>query len=361
MQKGNKIRHSLKNIWNRKLYQWWRHYNDEFLDGSMRFPLIRIGQSHRELGHWNSVSRTLTLSEAHISGDPWLSVMETLRHEMAHQYVDEILMVQDEPPHGQAFREACQQLRCAPTCSKSSVWNSSTSGWDSQNKILRRLKKVLSLANSPNEFEAQVAVQKARHLLFKYSIDLVELDEERHFSTRCLGEVKGRRSSHEFWLGMILNEYFFVEVLWAESYNPALDKTGSILQIFGTPANLDMAEYVFHFLIDLLQRLWQDYKLAQSITFNRERQRYFAGIVEGFYYKLQEQDKTIRETEGLVWQGDPKLSAFYRHLNPHVQTRAWGAAARTQAYFDGLREGRRLTIHKPVDRSSNSLQRYLTD
>ena len=361
MQNGNEIRRSLKNTWNRKLYQWWRHYNDEFLDGSMKLPLIRIGQAHRELGHWNSARRTLTLSEAHISGDPWLSVMETLRHEMAHQYVDEILTVHDEPPHGQAFREACQRLRCAPARGKSSVRNPSTPGWDSQNKILRRLKKVLSLANSPNEFEAHVAVQKARYLLFKYSIDLVELDEERHFSTRGLGEVKGRRSSHELWLGMILNEYFFVEVLWAESYNPAFDKTGSILKIFGTPANLDMAEYVFHFLNGLLQHLWQDYKSAQAVTSNRERQRYFTGIVEGFYRKLQEQDRAIRETQGLVWQGDPELSAFYRHLNPRVQTRAWRAAARTQVYFDGLREGQRLTIHKPVERSSNPVQRFMTD
>ncbi len=358
MKPSDALWQDLRVAWNRKLTHWWGYYNQEYLSEALKPPLIRIGRGDGMLGRWDGTLRTLTISEVHIERDPWLSVMETLRHEMAHQYVQEVLKVEDEGPHGAAFKEACHQLRCSP---RAQATGEELKGVDDagEEKVLRVLKKVLSLADSPNEHEAQVAVQKARHLLVKYNIDLVELDEARRFDTCCLGQVKGRRASYELWLASILNTFFFVEVIWAHSYDALRDRMGSVLQIFGTPANLEMAEYVYTYLLHLLDRFWEEYKAANGLRANRERQRFFAGMLEGFYRKLDAQEKTIQETQALVWKGDSRLREYYRYLNPRVQTRYGGGVAQTRVYQDGVREGGRVRIHRPVGESGKGGGGYL--
>ncbi|MDA0745422.1 MAG: DUF2786 domain-containing protein [bacterium] len=346
----------LHESWNRKLYHWWTHYNREYLSSALTRPVIRLSRSERELGHWNGTTRTLSVSQIHIHRDSWASVLETLRHEMAHQYAQEVLHAENEPPHGPAFKQACHVLRCNPRATASAQDLQA----ETDPTLLRRLKKLLSLSGSPNENEAQVAVQKARHLLIKYNIDLVELDRERHFSYRHLGKVKGRRTSAEIWLAALLNEFFFVEVIWAHSYDALQNRSGTLLQIFGTPENLDMADYVYHYLTNLLDNLWKDYKKQNNIRANRERQRYYTGVLEGFYRKLKEQEKGLQETQALVWKGDARLHTYYRYLNPRVHTRRGGGVSDTPAYRDGLQDGRNVTIHKPVREKGSGFGGHLT-
>jgi hypothetical protein len=342
------LKGELRTAWTRKLAHWWRHYNEEYLAAELRAPMFGIGRGERTLGQWDGIHRTLMISEAHIVRDPWLTVMETLRHEMAHQYVDEVLRPEGGGPHGPAFQKACRRLRCSSLPGEGDGSSEPAGTGEEDGKILRVLKKVLSLAGSPNEHEAQSAVQKARYLLAKYNIDLIELDRERRFGNRCLGEVKGRRAPLEIWLASILNEFFFVEVIWAHSYDAARDRAGTILQIFGTPENLEMAEYVYDYVLQLLGGLWEAYKAHNGLRGNRERQRFFSGVVEGLYNKLRDQDRRIQQTEALVWKGDPALQSYYRYFHPRIRTRYGGGVSRTPAYRDGLREGARVTIHKPI-------------
>ena len=346
MKQAERLKLDLRTAWTRKLYLWWGYYNEEYLSGALKRPVIRLGGGEGTLGSWDGTRRVLTVSDRHVERDAWLQVMETLRHEMAHQVVDEVLEAADEAPHGAAFREACRRLRCRPNprATRADVGG----GEAEDDRVVRVLKKVLSLASSPNEYEAQTAVQKARQLLVKYNIDLVELDRERRFETRCLGGVKGRRTSAELWLASLLNRFFFVEVLWVQSYDARRDRPGSILQIYGTPQNLDMADYVYGYLFALLDRLWKAYRVENDIRSNRERQRYFSGVLEGFYRKLEAQERRLEETRALVWKGDSRLKAFYRYLNPRVETRYGGGVNPTEAYRDGVREGRRVTIQRPI-------------
>ena len=358
------LERQLYEAWNQQLYRWWHDYNNEYLSQALKVPIIRLGDAELELGNWLASTRTLTISTAHIERDPWLAVMQTLRHEMAHQYVGEILMVTNESPHGPAFRTACQKLRCSPRASgtgrhSSDPLSSLPNGGQPQLKILQTLKKVLSLAASPNEHEAQAAVRKARYLLIKYNIDLVELNEQRRFDTRCLGEVKGRHASYEHWLASILNSFFFVEILWTHSYNAQRKKPGRVLQIYGTEENLDMAEYVYSYLLNLLDRMWESYRSNGRRRVRQNRQHYFEGVLEGFFRKLQTQDQTFHDIHALVWKGDAQLRSYYRYLNPRIRTQSFGGGRRSQTYVDGLKEGHTVTIHKPVSDQGTGLGGYL--
>ena len=286
-----------------------------------------------------------------------------MRHEMAHQYAHEVLKAESEVPNGQAFAQACEKLRCSPraTALGGDLEQPAQAPPHAEDGILRRLKKLLSLSSSPNEHEAEVAMQKARHLLMKYNIDLIQADQERRFERRTLGSVKGRHTSAEIWLAAILNEFFFVEVLWAHSYEAVRNRVGTILEVYGTPQNLEMAEYVYGYLTNLVPMLWNTYRNENGLESNRERQRYFAGVLEGFYRKLKEQSKTLVESQALVWKGDNQLRSFYRHINPRVTTRYGGGVTQTRAYQDGLADGRQVTINKPVSESTSGVRRQLTE
>ena len=147
---------------------------------------------------------------------------------------------------------------------------------------------------------------------------------------------------------MILHEFFFVEVLWSPTYQPLSDREGTILQIYGTPANLDMAEYVYAFLSGLLGQLWAGYKERQGLRGERQRQAYYVGVLQGVYGALREQEGRISASQALVWKGDPRLQEYYRYLNPRVRVRRSGGVAATPAYQHGMEEGRRVRIHRPL-------------
>lgn len=340
----------LERAWGRALYRWWEHTNREYLHGALRRPQIHLGDGEAHLGEWDPAQRRITISRQHIRRDPWTAVLDTLRHEMAHQFVWEVLGARDERPHGEAFRQACQRLRCDPRPTAAAH----VAGDDEQ-RVVRLVRKLLSLGDSPNENEAQAAVNKAQRLLLEYNIDLVEADAARAFERRQLGRVKGRHPAWELWLAMILNEYFFVEVLWVRSYDAPRDREGTLLEIYGTATNLDMAEYVYDYLSQLLERLWDDYRTARGLTDNRERMRYFAGVLQGFHGKLGRQRADLAEgaadvpaTRDLVWQGDPQLQAWYRWHNPRIQTRQTGGVAASDAFRHGVEEGRRVSLRRPV-------------
>lgn len=358
MLQADALHAQLRTAWTRKLVMWWQHYNTLYLQDALRLPVMRLGEGLSTLGYWQREQRTLTISQEHIARDAWLAVMDTLRHEMAHQYVDEVLQVRDEEPHGASFRSACEKLRCSPRAqARGEDLDGEETGDD---RILRLLQKVLSLANSPNENEAQAAMQKAHQLLMKYNIDLVALDQKRRFEMRNLGEVKGRHTSAELWMGSLLGRFFFVEVLWVQSYDAQRDQLGTVMQIYGTPENLDMALYVYDYLTRVLDELWRLYREDRQIKNNRERQRYFAGVLAGFYQKLESQEQNLAQSEALVWRGDVQLQAYFRYMNPHVQTRKGGGVRMTEAYQAGVQDGQNVVIHRPVERGGDGVRGLIT-
>ncbi|ABW68891.1 DUF2786 domain-containing protein [Desulfosudis oleivorans] len=352
MNNSDDTRYQLYGAWNRHLYQWWDYYNSLYLKGGLKRPVIRLSSLKAVLGQWDAANRTLTLSLFHIEADDWFRVMDTLRHEMAHQYVDEVLRPVGESAHGPAFKAACQKLRCGHKSSDQGVPQE-------EGRALRRLKKVLSLAASPNENEAQLAMQKARELMLKYNLDRVALDCERDFFSRTLGTIKARHTSAELRMASLLGRFFFVEVLWQHTYDALQDKAGTVLMVYGTPSSLEMAHYVYDYLWMVMEALWTQYRTVNKVPGHQQRQRYFAGVLDGFYRKLEKQERAIQEIQALVWQGDPRLTGYYRYLNPRIRTCYGGGVHATGVYHAGVNDGRKVTLHKPIQEKKSSHGGYI--
>ncbi|MHC4813698.1 MAG: DUF2786 domain-containing protein [Planctomycetota bacterium] len=336
----------------RELLVWWQYYNDLYTRCALEEPVMRITSATSRLGEWNRDLRILSISQVHIEQDPWLEVMDTLRHEMAHQYVDEVLRVTDEPPHGPAFRRACELLRVG-------LRPEDENHRKHDDRIVQVVSKLLALAGSPNEHEARLALTKARELLLRHNIAAAEVGAsgDRRFGLRRLGPVRGRHHHYETVIGTLLRDYFFVRVIWVHTYDPHRDKAGSVLEVHGTETNLEMAEYVYQYLTNTLGLLWGEYqKTARRGKRTRgphERLRYFAGIVEGFRDTLRQQANTMEQQHALVFKGDQQLDHHVRYHHPRLESRRTGGTRTTRAFEDGKREGRNLRLRKPITASRN--------
>ncbi|WP_434045762.1 MULTISPECIES: SprT-like domain-containing protein [Sorangium] len=321
----------------------------------LRSASIELSDAASRLGRWISEARTVEISRPLVLTQPWGVVIEVLKHEMAHQYVHEVLGVTDEAAHGPAFREVCARLGIDATASgmpaagPSRADPGAAAGSDAaaDARILDRIARLLALADSPNAHEAQAAMGAAQRLMLKYNLDVAKARAARQYGFHHLGEPSGRVGESERIVGGILGKHFFVEAIWVPVYAPLDGKRGSVLEICGTSANLEMAAYVHAFLHHTAEQLWREHKRAHGVKGNKDRRTYMAGVMLGFLEKLNTERKASAE-QGLVWVRDADLDTYYRSRHPHVQHLRHAGNQRTAAHAHGREAGRKIVLHRPM-------------
>src|SRR6202030_3022245 len=118
---------------------------------------------------------------------------------------------------------------------------------DATARAVERIARLLALAESPNVHEAEAATLAAQRLMLKYNID-ARTRPPTGYDFRTLGVPTGRVEESQRILAGILARHFFVEVIWIPVYRPLEGKRGSVLEVCGSPANLEMAAYGHAFL-----------------------------------------------------------------------------------------------------------------
>jgi len=93
----------------RELRRLYEQLNERWFDERLKRPVLALADTTRRLGQWTRATRTLELSRSLVFARPWREVIGVLEHEMAHQYVDEVLGVVDETPHGPTFQRVCAE------------------------------------------------------------------------------------------------------------------------------------------------------------------------------------------------------------------------------------------------------------
>lgn len=335
----------------RALTEDWRNLNYSLFQDRMRPPSMMLADASGFLGRWVRAGRTIEVSRAFVLDQPWGVVMEVLKHEMAHQYVDEVLGVRDETAHGPVFQRVCADRGidggATGVPAASGPGDAATAG------VLDKIAKLLALAGSPNEHEAQLAMNTAQKLMLKHNLDAVRAKAARGYVYKHLGEPTGRVEESARYLAAILSEHFFVQCIWVGLWRVREGKSASVLEVIGTPENVSMAEYVYSFLDHTADAQWTLHKRQQGIRGDRDRRAFRTGVMMGFLEKLRAERKGQQET-GLVWAGDPALEAYYQRRYPRVRTISRSAAARTEAHADGREAGKTLVLHKGVDGSKGS-------
>ena len=319
----------------------------------IRKPLFRLADMNRQLGTWSVAKGEISISRNLVMNYPWDTVREVLRHEIAHQYAEQEWGQDSERPHGAMFQKACNLLRADPAASQkiNAFYERSADGLKSNDKILNRIKKLMALAESTNRHEAEAAMTKAHELIARYNIDLHAQTASRDFISVFAGQPALRHTRDNYHLANLLQTFYFVQGLWVSAYVVTKGKMGRVLEISGTPPNIDIALYVYDYVRKFIDTQWTAYNRNKKLNAYR-RVDYAVGIIQGFQTKLDTAERLRREADekfALIEAGDPLLDRYITYRYPY--TRSFRRNNYTQddrVLADGRQVGQSLIIAKGI-------------
>ncbi len=333
-------------------------------------PALELSAGTRIVGRWDKFGRTIRVSTGIIERCSWDVVLQVFKHEMAHQYVDEVLGQHDDPPHGQAFQFACERLgvllffRKANGLIPEFLSRLEINSPTEQSRLLTKVEKLLSLANSTNEHEAALAMEKANDLLRKYNLERLDQVYPDNYVRVIINEEPKRLDAQRRRIATLLLNYFFVKVVYSTLFDARTCETYQTVELLGTKENVMIAEYVYHFLVRQVNRLWQNYHEATGVS-HRQRLSYVLGVLAGLEERLRQaearaQGRSEVPVSALVRAKDQGLRAFTALLFPRLYTaKRKGLSLFRETFTAGTFEGRRLTINKPISKTDGYLGRLL--
>ena len=347
---------------------------------SLASPAFMISDSQITLGSWHAETRTISISATLINGYSWDAVINVLKHEMAHQYVHEIMGRAEEQPHGDSFSKACAKLGVifpfnAASGDTPKVFTADRShGFDSEyNRKISKVRKMLSLAGSGNRHEAEAAMSKANSFIRKYNLERLNSIESSRYTYDIINTGKKRLPIIERRVANLLIDYFYVDVVYSELFDPQLLEFHKTIELLGTRENVAFARHAYDFLMGRAEYLWRGYR-KESKAPGKLRKTYILGLLQGFREKLakDEQKESMpdaissslarhKTVSALILAQDPGLSDFTTQRFPRlrkVRYRSSGIYC-ADTYTAGKAEGKKITIHKTVKHEAGNLGRVL--
>jgi hypothetical protein len=325
-------------------------------------PVILIScQMTEKLGLWDPETRCISIAWHLIEKYPWNVVVDVLKHEMAHQIVTDLFKLEDG--HGECFGRACAMLGVTGWAARATGdlpegfvdWKDRGvvgSGDSEEDRLLRRVEKLLALASSENEHEAALAMQRVQEIYARHNIGRLENKQKPEMVSLNISSNLKRIPRHLSTICGLLNDFFFVRVIHTTIYHAKDLSEYRAVEILGTRENVLMAEYVYYFLVNQLSNLWKGYR-KESKCSGRAKQSYFSGLLSGFREKLETSQKEIKRTSSkyaLVLVHDPDLEDFVSLRFPRlVNVKSGSYRYDAETYHAGKEEGRRLIIHKGVE------------
>lgn len=206
-----------------------------------------------------------------------------------------------------------------------------------------KIKKLLALAESPNEHEAKAALLKARQLMAEHKIAEAELkDVEKQEVKNIRTEItcSKRRNPWVISLSAVIGENYCCRAYRNHGYGQQTQYTGFI----GLADDVEICVAVFKYAVDCI--------LAEIGRIKKENQCYYSGYVKklcdsygygfamGIEAAFEEQQKANEDGWGLVLVMPQEVLDASRHLgNEHFHSRAEQEIS-GNAYAKGYRQGK---------------------
>jgi hypothetical protein len=341
----------------------------------LRPLLLRIEEIEGAWARYDSWTRTLCFSRKLIQQHSWFQVLGVLRHQMAHQYLHENSFAQlkesgfEKKSWDEKFRAACRRLGVPPQFAKLGGrlahqdldWRNEKQNAETE-RILERIRKLLSLAQSTSEHEALLAMNRVREIYARHNLERLSNRSKDEFVHWVISTGKKRFDAWELKVLSILIAFFFVRVLTLEQFEAQTGEKKQAFELIGTRENVLMAEYVYRFLCQQIEQiLAQNPKLRGRKLSRLEKNSYRLGILDGFAKKLSStlrpaaptavEAKALMVVQALTqFQKDPLLAEYLSDMYPHLGRRFPSAATiDAKAFEAGHKAGGEITLHKPLN------------
>ena len=347
-------------VWGKKLVKAFLEEQSkvqEALKVTLKVPTFAFSLNKKHLGSWNRATKTLTISYYLVDKHEWKSVLQVLRHEMAHMICSEIWGDIDDNGHhhGELFAKACNIMGI----SADRCFDPHTDGIAEKEKLVSKVQKLFALGESNFEEEAKLAIGKAYEIMAKHNISALELPEaDRRFVFRPVGEIYRKVPFYVKCLGGLMNRHYFVKCIFTHVYCDGVHY--KVLELYGEPHNVDVAEYVYHFLLAEGEREWAKFKVNASRGYSKHA--FLEGFYDGFGNTLRHQREealtsTVEGNTLPISIDDPLLEERYRQQYPSVRKSGSRSGVSKRGRSAGRERGKGVTVRQGVSRSgSGSLQ-----
>lgn len=288
------------------------------------YPLNFVVFDHpSRLGYFTSSHYEIGINKLFLL-DNEEEIKNLLRHELAH-YMTYLEYGEHVPSHGKEFRSICKRYGWPTEIARAQIPIEKAV---KNHRIAEKVRKLLSLAESHHTKEAKSATLKAKELLLKYNLSSLEVEEE--MVVKRIFEQK-RSSAKLQAIAEILRTFFVYPI-----FNHG-EKT-LYLEIIGERVNVEVAEYVAHFLGAHFEELW---KTRESpLKGLAAKNAFFRGIAKGFLSKGIPTQGLIRIEKALI----EHVATIYPHLSYRKSARRCFAHAEKE----GIRAGKNLKIREGI-------------
>lgn len=214
-----------------------------------------------------------------------------------------------------------------------------------ENNIIIKIKKLLALSESSNEYEAKVAMLKAQELLAKHKLSLKEIEEHEDINV-----MEGKTNitfRQGKWKGKLAD-------LIAENFGCyhyyRTNRTHTII-FMGKDEDVTACKMVLEYAVDsinsVVNRLRYQYRKEGYSTKGLEND-YALGFIEGLEYAFEEQKQENQEW-GLVLARDKEVVEAYEKkefigsINTNTNFQGFN-----EAYFKGVEDGEKFSISDKI-------------
>ncbi len=313
---------------------------------NFQFPLnIVVFEDNTKLGYFDYRHYEIGISKKLMYSAFDNVIRNVIRHELAHYLA--FLFYGPSIGHGEKFKELCKLLN----------WNEEVSlaysNIDLENlkiiekesnkniELLNKIKKLLALSASDNIHESEMATMKANQLLMEHNLSLInQVEKESDVFVRRVLTANKKNAKH----------IAIYEILKTFYVSPVFNhgKGSFYLEIVGSKANTEIAEYVAHFLDSELERLWLIAKKTSKLSGVVAKNSFFRGISKGYTAKIQQLKNTSPNQKDLITIDKNLMLSLKMVYNRLGSSYSSDLKSHDKAHHLGLETGSKLSINPGI-------------
>jgi len=255
--------------------------------------LVAIDDAQR-LGYFDPSDCTIGIHKRLMYSAKDRVIEDLLRHELAHYftYIEYHELGMDGRSHGPQFQSICDAYGLGPDVRRASIdvcaENDAIEGELKNEAVIAKFQRLMSLAESDNEHEAALAIVRANELMVRHNLDATAAAGARsgeiEYCVKVVIECK-RSSPRISAIAEILSEFFVYPVQAREG-----------LEVTGTHANVEQAEYIAGYLDRALAAAWKRARTASPKRRLSEKS-FMAAAATSYLDKLQRGKAQLSESD----------------------------------------------------------------
>ena len=281
-------------------------------------------------------------------------IKNVLRHELAHlvaawEYGYDIL------DHGPEFRIVCKRYGWGKEVQAAEDDFSFLDEGEKREtlpdeKVIQKVKKLMSLAKSGNLHEAELATVKANQLLLRHNLEEIDAKNFHDESTTYVENIlKSRQLNGKIRAIISILETFYVYPIC----NYGVDVM--YVQVIGNKTSVVLAEYVAKFLDRELERLWHLNRKKLKLSGGRDKKWFMFGVAKGYQEKIERQTLVKENKKALVFLKED-LARRVLQVFPRLYSQSSSSGRPDdQSVKAGYEEGSNLSIHQGVSSKNHGL------